>query len=38
MTLEIQELAWDRHKNMPGLNLLIGSKYNISDFCVNRNM
>jgi hypothetical protein len=26
MTLEIQMLAWDRHNNMAGLNLLKGSQ------------
>jgi len=26
MTLEIQVLAWDRHKHVVGLNGLIGSK------------
>ena len=26
MTLEIQTLAWDRHKNVAGLNQIIGSQ------------
>jgi hypothetical protein len=26
MTLEIQVLAWDRHKNVAGLNRLMGSQ------------
>ena len=26
MTLEIQVLAWDRHKNVVGLNRLMGSQ------------
>jgi hypothetical protein len=26
MTLEIQSLAWDRHKNVVGLNHLVGSQ------------
>jgi hypothetical protein len=26
MTLEIQVMAWNRHKNVAGLNLLMGSK------------
>jgi hypothetical protein len=26
MALEIQVLAWDRHKNMAGLNWLMGSQ------------
>ena len=26
MTLEIQILAWDKHKNVAGLNLIMGSQ------------
>ena len=31
MTLEIQVLAWDMHKNMAGLNRLIGSESSTLD-------
>lgn len=27
MTLKIQVLAWDRHKNVAGLNLVMGSQH-----------
>jgi hypothetical protein len=30
MALEIQILAWDSHKNMAGLNELMGSKPSLS--------
>ena len=34
MTLEIQVLAWDRHKNVEGLNWLMGSQSSPLDNCV----
>ena len=38
MTLEIQFLAWDRHKNVAGLNRLIGFQpSSLDNFISNRN-
>jgi len=37
MTLEIQVLAWDRHKDMEGLNWLMGSEPSLGYWISNGN-
>jgi len=34
MAMEIQVLAWDRHKNMVELNWFIGSQFFLLDNCM----
>ena len=35
-TLKIQVRAWDRHRNVAELNLLIGSQHSLLDNCIHR--